>query len=254
MKQNHFYMPYFGNKRNEVIKIYNELNLNNKEIDTIIEPYCGSCAISYYISSLHPKKYNYVLNDNNQYLKMMYEIILDDEKTFKFETEINNIIDNIKKKDDYDSIVRKKNFFIGWLIGNKYFKIRPYMFPQDKLKHIKLSDYKIYDFFRNEKIKFTCDDAIKCYEEYKDNEKNLLIFDPPYLSLCNDFYQNNKSNIYEYLFINDFKKNKADIFLILENIWIIKLLFKTNEESFIEYDKKYQTTKKNTKHIIIKKN
>jgi len=46
--KNHFYMPYFGNKRTEVSIIYKHLDLNN--ITTIIEPYAGSAAISYYIS------------------------------------------------------------------------------------------------------------------------------------------------------------------------------------------------------------
>jgi site-specific DNA-adenine methylase len=43
--KNHFFYPYFGNKREEVEHIYNLSDLNN--IDTIVEPFCGSCAVSY---------------------------------------------------------------------------------------------------------------------------------------------------------------------------------------------------------------
>ena len=51
--KNHFYMSYSGNKREEVENIYNLIDFNN--IATIVEPFCGTCAMSYYISTKHPK-------------------------------------------------------------------------------------------------------------------------------------------------------------------------------------------------------
>ncbi len=95
----HFYMTYFGNKRKEMNIIYKNLNFDN--IDTIIEPFCGSCAISFYIANLNPGKYKYILNDNNPYLKELYEIIIDDEKSEKFENEYNETIKKINNKEDY---------------------------------------------------------------------------------------------------------------------------------------------------------
>ena len=60
--KNHFFYPYVGNKREEVEHIYNLLDLNN--IDTIVEPFCGSCAVSYYLWTQNKdKKYKYILND-----------------------------------------------------------------------------------------------------------------------------------------------------------------------------------------------
>ena len=84
--KNHFYIGYAGNKRQEVEIIYNSLNLSN--ITTIIEPYCGTCAISYYIWLKHPNL-KFILNDNNIYLKEIYEIIKDDVKCIEFEKIIN---------------------------------------------------------------------------------------------------------------------------------------------------------------------
>ena len=75
--KNHFYMSYAGNKRNEVKDIYNHIDFEN--ITTIIEPFCGSCAMSYYIST-QKQGLKYIFNDNNKYLKEMYEIIIDDNK------------------------------------------------------------------------------------------------------------------------------------------------------------------------------
>ena len=80
--KNHFFHSYFGNKREEVETIYNNINLDN--IDTIIEPFCGSCALSFYISTLHPNKYKYVLNDNDKNLTELLKITQDKIKFDKF--------------------------------------------------------------------------------------------------------------------------------------------------------------------------
>ena len=56
-------------------------------------------------------------------------------------------------------------------------------------------------------------------------------------------------NIYEWLYNNDLMKFEAVIFCIFEDIWIIKLLFNKCFKNI--YDKKFQTTKKNTSHCII---
>ena len=71
--KNHFYFSYFGNKRNEVNQIYESINFDN--IDLIIEPFCGSCAMSYFIAQQQPKKFKYILNDNNEHLINFMKII-----------------------------------------------------------------------------------------------------------------------------------------------------------------------------------
>ena len=102
--KNHFYIPYFGNKRQEVENIYNLLDFN--DITTIVEPFCGSCAMSYYISTKHPKKFKYILNDNDVNLKQMFDIICDDEKTKEFEEEYSKIVFSFKNnKEKYNAIV-----------------------------------------------------------------------------------------------------------------------------------------------------
>ena len=44
----HFYITYPGNKRSEMKGLYPYLDFTN--IDTIVEPFAGSCAVSFYIS------------------------------------------------------------------------------------------------------------------------------------------------------------------------------------------------------------
>ncbi len=91
-----------------------------------------------------------------------------------------------------------------------------------------------------------CEDAIKVYEQFKNNKECIIIMDPPYVSTTTNFYYDYNMNIYEYLYNNNITNEKAKIYLILENIWIIKLLFQHNFILF-EYDKQYiQSRKKKT--------
>ena len=87
--------------------------------------------------------------------------------------------------------------------------------------------------------------------KYKDNQQNMIILDPPYIATCNDFYLNHSMNIYEYLYHNKINTMKAKIYLILEKMWIINMLFLENNK--IEYNKNYTgMSKKKTIHVIIK--
>lgn len=247
--KNHFYIAYSGNKRNEVKEIYDNIDLTN--ITTIIEPFCGSCAISYYIST-KKEGLKYVLNDNNKNLKEMYELLLDDNKITKFEEDYKNLFIDINKEKYMDLI--NQEGLLYWFLKNKYCCIRPGLYPTLRtFKEINLKEYPIYNFFRNNIIEFTNEDGVECYKKYKDKEHNLIFLDPPYISSCNDWYIAPSLLIYEFLYNNNINKEKAKIYLILENSFIIKILFNSNKK-ILEYAKKYERSKKKTTHIIITKN
>lgn len=251
--KNHFLMSYFGNKRMEVENFYNSIKDNLNDIDTIIEPFCGSSALSYYISLQHPLKFKYILNDNDKYLIELYKIVIDEKKFNEFILKLNKISENINK-EKYDKL-KKEDTLVNWFYVHKIYSIRTGLYPLNaESKIIKdfniLKNCPIINFLKTEKIEIVQGDGMICYKKYKDLENNLIILDPPYLSLCNDFYYKTDVNLYEYLYDNNIKNEKAKIYLILENIWIIKLLFKNNN-ILSTYSKKYQTTKKQTEHIII---
>ena len=148
----------------------------------------------------------------------------------------------------------KQNNLIGWLVANKYFKLHPGICPIGYriIKPLCLSSYPIVNFFRNNKIIYLCEDAIQIYEKYKNNKNCMIIMDPPYISTTNDYYYDHNMNIYEYLNNNNISKENAKIYLILENIWIIKLLFQ-NKFILFEYHKMYVASHKKTTHILISK-
>jgi site-specific DNA-adenine methylase len=252
MNKNHFFIPYFGNKRQEVSKILDFIKHKIDEIEYIVEPFGGTMAFSYYLSTKYPKKFKYIINDNNEYLYKLYIMTKEErEKTKNKLIEINN---KVKTKEDYLRETKGwETDFIKWLYANKVYSIRPGLYPQNKKfsesSFDSITNAPISNFIDNEKIIFYNTDAIEIYNHIKNDKKALIFLDPPYLSSENRFYKNPTLNIYEYLYNNDIKNEKAYIILCLANNWIIKLLF-LNKKSYI-YDKKYETNKKEIKHIII---
>ena len=184
----------------------------------------------------------------------MFDIIRDDERTKEFEEEFNKIVPTFKdNKEKYTAIVKQKSL-ISWYISNKICSIRPGMIPvpeRSYKENLDLSSFPVYNFLRNEDIEFTSGCGIDCFEKYSMNKECLILVDPPYINSCNAFYSTAKINIYEYIHDNNQKIYTSKIFFILENIWIIKLLFKTWSEVSI-YNKTYQMHKKKTTHIIYK--
>ncbi len=68
----HFIFTYLGNKRNEFKYLNNVIDdINN--YDTVIEPFCGSSAISLKFWLKYPNK-KFVLNDNNDDLMKVYNL------------------------------------------------------------------------------------------------------------------------------------------------------------------------------------
>ena len=268
--KNHFFFPYNGNKREEVEHIYNLLDLDN--IYTIIEPFCGSCAMSYYIWTQNKdKNYKYILNDldNNlidllksirsgEYKEIEDEVNIMREEILKYEN------DMIEAKKIYINYI-KKGKLNGYVLGNKYYSMRAGLFPLRDFKRyfnnkkLDLSIAPIYDFLVNANIELHSGDANKIIDE-NDNEKTFIFLDPPYIASCNVFYSTdtgeNICNIYEKLVLYGLKNYKCKILIAHENNWLFKILFKEYVENEKEYKKNYQNTiggsKKKTFHICVK--
>ena len=68
---------------------------------------------------------------------------------------------------------------------------------------------------------------------------------------CNEMYNNKNVNIYMWIYHNKslLLGSKNKILFILENMWIIILLF-SDFNILLDYDKHYSISKKNTTHIV----
>lgn len=259
--KNHFIFSYAGNKRNEVENLYNHMDLEG--IETIVETNCGTSAITYYISTKHPKKYKYVLNDIDSNLTKIYKTLMNVEESKKFETEVNKMVDifnkfktNEERKAYWDPIMRNQDNIYKYFFIRKYAGLQGRLMPLfervAQIKKLVLTDVPIYHFLNNENIIISEKTDINVINEYKNDTTALLFIDPPYIQTTNSWYNTHDMNIYEYLYNNNINSFESKVYLILEKIWIIELLFKTNN-IISSYNKTYQTGKKKTNHIIITK-
>jgi site-specific DNA-adenine methylase len=244
---------YLGNKRNEVKDIVDEIvdDIDMDVMHTIVEPFCGSSAVSYYISTLYPQRFMYHLNDINKQLIELYRVLMDGEKCDELEREINAILsDESFDKIKYLETIRSGSL-AGYFIKHKVYNIRVGLFPCNYVyKKITLTDAPIVRFLRTENVVLTNDDATTIVEQYEKCKRAIMYLDPPYLQTCNEFYidaTHVKFNIYEYLYYKKYKK--SNIYASLEDIWITKILF-DRYQTACRYSKQYETSKKKTTHIL----
>jgi site-specific DNA-adenine methylase len=252
--KNEFFFGYAGNKRKEVKYVIDYINektdiFNGENHYTIVEPFCGSCAISIKISQLYPNQFTYVLNDCNKLLFDLLKIAKDEDKFLSFQNELNEKIKTIINKEVYLECIKEKTL-IAWFIKNLIYTIRPGMYNFNyKPKTYDFTNKGIISFLRNENVIILNNDGTEVYEEFMGKTRCVIICDPPYLDSCNEFYSSKTTNIYEYVAKSNINNNMAKTIFILENNWIVKLLFANN--LFIEYDKTYEGSKKKTTHLMI---
>jgi len=270
--KNHFFFKYTGNKRSEVVTIYNQINFDN--INTIVEPFCGSCAVSYYIWTQNKdKNYKYILNDIDPNLISLLRLIK--EGNYKdVEDDVNKIREEILTyEDDMESAKKiyleyiKKNNISSYFLSHKYYALRPALFPSRKqdfknfYSKIDISQHPVYEFFTNADIELYNEDAFNIIDKY-DYETSFMFLDPPYIERDNTNYikitNKNISNIYETLYYKKLNNLKCKMMICHEYNWIFKLLF----YDYINDDDKYQkiysqnisanTWRKKTYHICAK--
>jgi len=246
-----FIFGYAGNKRNEY-KFFKEI-IKYDGIKNIIEPFCGTSAISFNIWLEHKNKFNYFLNDNSKELFNIYNIIKSDEPD-NILNKINNVKNKINNKDDFLKIF-KSDYDVYENIALR--KLSSYRFGLYEQRRKTKKEYKFtklqlefFEFIKSPNVFISNDDWFNIFNKFKNNEDTIIIFDPPYLAEFNDFYENKSINIYEYIYNNNIKNFKSRIYMILENIWIIKMLFRDNN-ILSTFAKKYELSKKITEHIII---
>ena len=247
--KNHFFFSWSGNKRGEIPKIYDYIKNKLDDIDTVIEPFCGSCAVSVFMSITYPGRFKYILNDIDENLIMLLEIARDDVRLAELSREVTEIARTIDK-EKYTILCRSKTF-IGWVISNVIHCITPGRWNINyKSRDYDFAKCPIVTFLRGESVTLSSVDAVDLYRQYSNNKNVFIFLDPPYMAACNSFYDGKQNvNIYEHLFNNKISEDDSFSLLVLEKMWIVEMLFR--DEIRYEYEKQYSMTKKKTSHVII---
>ena len=249
-----FYYAYCGSKYNEMPEIIKFVNLDN--ITDIVEPFCGSCAFTFYIYEQHKNKYKYHVSDNDNNLIKLLSMIKKNPDNKK------QLYDNLMKfkdmtREQWKEISKKQEkTLIEYLLMKVYnVKSSQCMNPVGYRSFPKLEKFLKHnpydDFLKDVDIKL--EDYKHIMEKYKNDNKALLFIDPPYLESSYSLYaQKQVSNVSSdfYKYINDyFKTAKCKIIMVLRALPLIDIVF----EQFIKhtYQKKYDLSKKTVNHIII---
>jgi site-specific DNA-adenine methylase len=247
---NHFFFGYAGNKRSEYKLIKDNLYLKN-EIKNIVEPFCGTSAISFNIWLEHGDKFSYYLNDINETLIELYNLFKN-EDVDDIVDEINTTKNNITNKEEYLQLCKKKDKTIyEYFVMNRFYNIRPGTYDCKMNNNdfkLNKNQLKFIEFIQKPYVHISNIDWLKIYTKHN-NKKTFIIFDPPYLDSCNEFYSDKRSvNVYKYFNDNKINKQSSKICFILEKTWIIELLIGKYEKQ--SYDKTYQSAKRKTQHSL----
>lgn len=189
----HFFMSYMGNKRREINQILPYINIEDK--DTICEPFCGSCAMSYNLWKQYPDK-KYYMNDNCQLLIELYNKI----KT----TPLDEFIEEMNKRcDEFKllSLEEMKNKIkegatdiYEYYMFNKIAYINSSIINGDRSIKFKIKE-DFYNFICSPNVYFICNDWRYIFDTFNKNN-TIILCDPPYLDTNNSKYTNyNKGNI-----------------------------------------------------------
>lgn len=258
----HFFFFYMGNKRREYK--YIEPLLNFYGIENIIEPFCGSSAISFNIWLKYPHL-NFYLNDNYINLINVYNLL----KT----NDINDIFDKMNEyKLKYNDPVEFKKFGkshqncnnIDTIIYMFLRKASRFRFGEVLRKEHHFStklftkptklQLKFIEFIKSPNVHISNDDWSILFDKFKNDDKSIFFFDPPYIDSDNTFYNCKCSNKYDYNVYEFFNLNKINtfnshIYFILELIDKNTNIF-GNDNIITTYDKYYGNSHKTTKHAI----
>lgn len=241
----HFYYSYPGNKYNEMECIYPSVNIDG--IRNIIEPFAGGCGFSFYIWEKNKdKNFTYYINDLDTNLFQFYLIASNQELENEIEKNMHNWVEQIMKQNDIEERrkiyngIKNLNTISSKLFINRYYCIRPGLFPQNLKKWNKFYFDKmpIHQFFKNANIVATNVDGMGIFEKYCNEPQSLLFIDPPYLDSNNSFYCSlSGGNIYEKFWKEKLSIYAAGIYMVLEKNYITEALF--GEYQIHSYAKRY---------------
>lgn len=257
-----FYYSFAGNKRLELKYIENDVNSVIDDIDTIVEPFCGSAAFSldlYIKKNKNDKKY--VLNDINGGLINMFNYIKENgsqpliNDALEHKNKLNPELYKQLVKDYRDDLTDVFKMFRIHRLSHMHIG---YYNPNKSLPKFETRDYSQTDnFFKDPNVKCGIVHYQETFNKYQGDPNALMFLDPPYLNSSNSEYYKNYieesrnsetgyrvDNTQIYIDILDLLEDpetKCKIIFIINGCAINKRLFK----NFIirEYDKSYNAPK-----------
>ena len=172
-----------GNKKYKLKYLLPIIKENINEDTIFIEPFCGSCIVSYNVFKLNTVK-EFHINDIDEMRMKFYNDITDISKREEFYKIQDDIIEN---GPDYYYIYEDKTElkreYISYLFEKRIGTFCR-LFP-GKISSTKISDNWMEFLTIANK---TNDDWKVIMEKYKDNKNAFIYLDPLYFNMCNNIY------------------------------------------------------------------
>ena len=253
-----------GNKTTELKLLLPIIEPQITDETIFIEPFCGSCVVSYAVYKKHDKAIFHINDIDGLRIKFYIDMRDEEErkKLYKLEKSIIDI-----GSEEYNKVIKKNESkamlteYIPYVISQRIKAFRRGLYPTTKQIIAKEIPEQWITFFKISKI--TNIDFREVMNEYKENKAAFLYVDPPYMDSYNAGYNsyntqtyNNdlsiKDNTEMYIFLLEFLKDcKCKVLFSINNCALTKYIYK----DFIKetYNKIYHTTLINTTNITNKK-
>lgn len=198
-KNKFFYHSYAGNKRNELKYIFKTMDDVKKfeNVEYIIEPFCGTCVFSRFLFQFYPNK-KYVCNDiNERHINFLNYVKLNSSKDILLK--FNELKRIYGTKEEYMKIDFSTNDIHLYYFINAFKNIRIGMFPTNRKpadKEYTIQFQELDAFFMSRNVKLVQGNFTDILHQYG-TLNSVFYLDPPYMSLCNDWYKLNNGDITE---------------------------------------------------------
>jgi len=184
-----FYFSYAGGKNKELHEITGNGDVIPAEVDKVVEPFCGSSALSFALFKKQSfQQFRFILNDNDE---ILINFLNDVRKMVHKNISISaRKIGSLKQqRRNFKKLSKATLLILGSL--KESIRIREGIYPSDHRNfNFDHKDYPEIDkFYQSDRVEITCSDYKIILDKFKDDPNALLFLDPPYFLSCNKFYQ-----------------------------------------------------------------
>ena len=256
-----------GNKSRELKLLLPIIEQHITEDTIFIEPFCGSCVVSFNVYKKHNIKIH--INDIDKFRIQFYNNMKDEKEREEFYKLQDECLKPNGDKYYYEILGEKRcnmnTEYNAYIISKTIYSFRMGLYPTTKKVNKKIIGENWINYFNNATI--TNEDYKIILDKYKDNENAFLYLDPPYMDSFNAGYNTYSGKSYDedmtiidntemYINLLDILKCKCKVLFSINECALTRYLYKDYIKN--SYNHIYQSShinitdiKQNKKHTNV---
>ena len=251
-----------GNKSRELKLLLPIIEQHITEDTIFVEPFCGSCVVSFNVYKKHNIKIH--VNDIDKFRIQFYNNMKDENKREEFYKLQDECLKPNGDKYYYEILGEKRcnmnTEYNAYIISKTIYSFRIGLYPTTKKVNKKIIGENWINYFNNATI--TNEDYKIILDKYKDNENAFLYLDPPYMDSFNAKYSSYSGKSHDedmtiidntemYINLLDVLKCKCNVLFSINDCAITRYLYKDYIKN--SYNHIYQSSYINITDIKQKK-